>query len=470
MSAGGSFVFLIGQITGILPAILPELLVTLGMMGLFLFVLVFNASHQNRWARIYLCLDLTFVIVMLDLGYGGVSSVKNLLLGAVLLPSFLFDKLPSRIGFTLVPAAGFFLAHFLNPLLPDFLLFVQATPQEIEVFFVLNHSLLIVMMVVLFNQFRGDLDEYQVIIEEKNQHLEEASEEIRAQRDDLVEANQEIQTKNEEIMAQRDMLEQTTRSLLETNQNLTDSINYAKRIQDGLAPNPDLMARQLQDFFVFLRPKDVVSGDAVYYRDLGDYYVLASVDCTGHGVPGSLMTMMMYTIMDQIVVDLKVEEPYQILDRLNEGIRRALANAEDNQTDGMDMGVIVGHKDSNLLKYSGAKHPLFVWNEQEGLHEIAPTSRPIGAPMYGDSHFEQHTITLVPNTRVYLFSDGYADQFGGPKDRKFMKKRFRKLMAELASLPMAEQAIQLQDTLNAWTQFEHHPQVDDILVIGVKVS
>ena len=263
MSAGGSFVFLIGQITGILPAILPELLVTLGMMGLFLFVLVFNASHQNRWARIYLCLDLTFVIVMLDLGYGGVSSVKNLLLGAVLLPSFLFDKLPSRIGFTLVPAAGFFLAHFLNPLLPDFLLFVQATPQEIEVFFVLNHSLLIVMMVVLFNQFRGDLDEYQVIIEEKNQHLEEASEEIRAQRDDLVEANQEIQTKNEEIMAQRDMLEQTTRSLLETNQNLTDSINYAKRIQDGLAPNPDLMARQLQDFFVFLRPKDVVHKNPV---------------------------------------------------------------------------------------------------------------------------------------------------------------------------------------------------------------
>lgn len=270
--------------------------------------------------------------------------------------------------------------------------------------------------------------------------------------------------------------EQLTREIIEShaiieakNKDITDSIQYAKRIQEAILPSITHIRKELNDSFVLFLPRDIVSGDFYWYTEIKDRVFIAAVDCTGHGVPGAFMSMIGNTLLNEIINQKEIYDPGKILDTLDEGIKVALRQREDDREtrDGMDLALVSFCKHFKDLKFSGAFRPLIHIRDEE-LSEIKANRFPIGGgSAYEKTKFTTTTVDLQPGDLIYLFSDGYPDQIGGDKDKKFMTKRFKDLIMQHRHLPMAEQEQYFRNALADW-QGEHE-QMDDILVIGIRV-
>ncbi|MBD0258777.1 MAG: tetratricopeptide repeat protein [Cytophagales bacterium] len=252
---------------------------------------------------------------------------------------------------------------------------------------------------------------------------------------------------------------------------ITDSIRYAKRIQEALSPEAAGLQERLAGLFVLFKPRDIVSGDFFWHYAEGDLTVLAAVDCTGHGVPGAFMTVLGNTLLNQVVAEGKVFEPHRVLAAMDEKLAAALGHQGTGQqrpSDGMDVALCVIDHRQRTLQFAGAKRPLYFFRDG-ACREVKGDIFPIG----GGTHykhgktFQSHTLPLAAGDRFYLFSDGFPDQFGGESDTKFMTKRFRQLLTELHPLPPADQQEGLESELAAWQG--NHPQTDDILVVGAAV-
>ncbi|WP_299455981.1 two-component regulator propeller domain-containing protein [uncultured Microscilla sp.] len=264
------------------------------------------------------------------------------------------------------------------------------------------------------------------------------------------------------------------------NENITASINYAKQIQQAILGRAKDIAQYFSDAFVLLKPKDIVSGDfywstKVTTEQTQQKIVLVAADCTGHGVPGAFMTLMGSDFLDDIVCKEKVTQPDRILQQLEQRvIERLQKNEGDQVNDGMDMAIISVDPQGLTLDFAGAKNPLWLIRNGE-LIEYKGAKFPIGgSSQYRKmKQFEVHTIDLQPKDVLYMFSDGYQDQFGGEEGKKFMKRRLRALLVEIHQKPMQEQQKILENTLENWMSYlpEHSEvkQVDDILVIGVSI-
>jgi ligand-binding sensor domain-containing protein/serine phosphatase RsbU (regulator of sigma subunit) len=277
---------------------------------------------------------------------------------------------------------------------------------------------------------------------------------------------EKVAERTREVVKQKEVIE-------EKNKDITDSINYAKRIQTAILPSSESIARDLPGSFVLFKPKDIVSGDFYFFARAESQeppvYTLAAVDCTGHGVPGAFMSMIGNSILNQIIREKKILQPSEILNYLHEGVREALKqNESDAQTrDGMDIALCTIDFSKNEIQYAGANRPLYVIT-QNGLEEIKPDKHPIGGIQSEEKRtFTNHTLRLNPGDSFYLSTDGYADQFGGQEGKKFMTKRFKSMLVEKQSLNMQELRDLLDDTIEQWRgELE---QVDDICVIGVKL-
>ena len=268
----------------------------------------------------------------------------------------------------------------------------------------------------------------------------------------------EIQEKMEELEIQK--------------KHISDSINYAKRIQEAILPSQKMLNKALPEHFIFFKPRDVVSGDFYWMSDVrtGDEkIILAAIDCTGHGVPGAFMSMVANDVMNYIVNERKVTQAEQILTMLHIGIRRVLNQKENNNRDGMDMSLVVFNPYTKMLEFAGARNPL-VYIKQGELHTVKGDKMPVGGDQWEKERiFTRHEIPLEGIEAFYLFSDGYQDQFGGPKNRKFMIKRFKKLLLDHYTKPIDQQKLILEEALDSWMQESNQSQLDDILVIGVKL-
>lgn len=278
----------------------------------------------------------------------------------------------------------------------------------------------------------------------------------------------------------------------EKNKQITDSINYAKLIQEAILPVSGEIKQFLPGLFIFFQPKDVVSGDFYWYRKIetqqgNHHHLLAAADCTGHGVPGALMSMIGYSLLNEIVNEKKETQPGSILTLLNKEIRKALPQETTEIKDGMDIALIslefsvselqpnnnYGQETPNCkLQYAGANRPLWIVRKKESennseLIEIKPTRNSIGRFTEAHKVFEQHTITLNPGDTVYIFSDGFADQFGGEKGEKFMIKRLKELLLSIQHETMNRQQKIVYTTIEEWRGSSS--QVDDMLVIGLRV-
>ncbi len=256
----------------------------------------------------------------------------------------------------------------------------------------------------------------------------------------------------------------------EKNLKITDSINYAKRIQQAILPSQELIKSLLPESFIFFRPKDIVSGDFYWFAEKKDTLIIAVADCTGHGVPGAFMSMIGNTLLNEIVNVKNIYQPAKILNELNNGIVNILhqSNSDSStQDDGMDITILAIDLATREMEFAGANHFLFLINQNQ-LKTIKGDIFSIGG-MFGRSgiNFTSQKIVIEKDTNIYLFTDGFIDQFGGEKNTKFLSKRFEKLLENNQQYSMEQQNENLIVAFDDWKG--NNKQLDDITVIGIRL-
>jgi serine phosphatase RsbU (regulator of sigma subunit) len=264
-------------------------------------------------------------------------------------------------------------------------------------------------------------------------------------------------------------VQERTKELNKKNKDITDSITYAKRIQEAILPDEDLVRKILKDYFILYLPKAIVSGDFYWVHEKDNKIIFAAVDCTGHGVPGAFMSILGHNFLNQVVKEMNITEPGKILDEVNKKVSETLYNGHGyiKGEYGMDIALATLDKQKMNMQFAGAYNPLCVVRNGE-MTEIKADRFSIGSFILNSSkNFNNHSIKLKTGDVVYLFSDGFADQFGGDKRRKFMVERFNELLIEIHGMGMNAQKRRLMQVFEEWKG--GHEQLDDILVMGVKI-
>ncbi len=273
--------------------------------------------------------------------------------------------------------------------------------------------------------------------------------------------------------------------VLQQKQAFTDSINYARRIQKAVLPSPVYIGNILPEYFTILKPKDIVSGDFYWVREIEGYRVVVVADSTGHGIPGALMSMLGVTLLNEQFRTFGVRQPGVILGHLRNKVKEILfqEGSESDQQDGMEMAIAIIDIKRNELQFSGANRPLYLFrkkepfedaemipyssleNDEYELYTIKGDKQPIGVH-WEEKAFSNHLIKLRENDTIYIFSDGFVDQYGGNKRKKFKTRNFKKLLLSVQSESMENQKLLIDDAFDNWRG--HHEQIDDVCVFGVR--
>jgi serine phosphatase RsbU (regulator of sigma subunit)/Tfp pilus assembly protein PilF len=295
----------------------------------------------------------------------------------------------------------------------------------------------------------------------------------------LQQRNEEILHKNTEILAQRDEIDKQKQEIVKLYGEVTDSIIYAKRIQQATLPPIPALTQLFPSHFVLYLPKDIVGGDFYFVHKAGDYTVLAVGDCTGHGVPGGFMSMMGMAFLREIVNGETASDPALILNRMRERIIASLQQYHQGEhsdkrssyndikvKDGMDMGIVSIHRPTGKVLYSGANNTLVIVKKGEAS-ELKGSKMPVSVYVRMD-HFENQEAFADLGSCLYLCTDGYSDQFGGPSGKKYGRSRFVSLLGQIAGRPMHNQRKELEEELTAWKG--RYEQTDDVTVIGIGIS
>jgi serine phosphatase RsbU (regulator of sigma subunit) len=252
------------------------------------------------------------------------------------------------------------------------------------------------------------------------------------------------------------------------NHEITDSINYAKRIQQSKLPTEESIYETLNNSFVLYKPKDIVSGDFYYFKNKNNKVYIAAADCTGHGVPGAFMSLIGHEKIDNLVAENSSVS--DILNKLNIEIKTTLKQSDkkDSTKDGMDIALCLINKNNQTVEYAGANRPLWlIRNNSNSVEEIKPTKSAIGGITDDSCHFKKHELQLEKGDSFYIFTDGYPDQFGGMHGKKLMTKNFKEILISIQSKTMQKQKEYLNDYFHEW--IVNTEQIDDVLVIGVKL-
>ncbi len=291
-------------------------------------------------------------------------------------------------------------------------------------------------------------------INEQNTALEQAYDEIKSQKE-------EIFTQHEIVLKHKDFIENQKN-------NIESSIRYAERIQNALLPSDNLCKRVLGDHFVLFKPKEVVSGDFYWTTKIKNLAVFAVADCTGHGVPGAFMSMLGLSFLKEIVSKKEITSPDKILNTLRDYIIEALQQKGryGDQNEGMDIALCVLNTDNKKLQFAGAKNPLIIIKNNEKLQVIEPDKQPI-AIHKKMKPFTGQQIQMQKGDAIYLASDGFQDQFGGPEHKRFMRRNFRKLLTKISVKPLNEQKQILLNTFAEWKG--DNDQIDDITILSIKI-
>ena len=277
-----------------------------------------------------------------------------------------------------------------------------------------------------------------------------------------------IDQQKKEIENQRDNIKESNVVLEDKNRQITDSIEYAKRIQFSLLPDTVKLKQVFPSSFFIHLPKDIVSGDFYFLHENSKSKFIAVADCTGHGVPGAFMTVLANSLLHQIMAvgrDLSTDEIIIELDRkINENLNQHGISL--SPTEGMDMGLFKIDCDHKVVHFTGAKIPAYHFNQKD-IIQVQPDRYSIGGVGNIEKTFTSKSVQYNPGDYLYLATDGYQDQFGGQNGRKFMKLHFRNLLNEIARLPFEIQEEKLTTIFNAWKGNNH--QTDDVLVMGIRL-
>lgn len=271
------------------------------------------------------------------------------------------------------------------------------------------------------------------------------------------------------IQMQNKSIESKTKELETKNKDITDSINYAKRIQYAVLPLEESIYRSIPLCFIVYKPRDIVSGDFFWFHEIDrDNYIIVCADCTGHGVPGALMTVIGSNLLNQIILESRIHSPSQILRELDQRISATLKQQklkDDVVHDGMDLALLKVNKTKSEFTYTSAKRPAILIRDKQ-LKEFKGSKHTLGGFRSEEKVFDEITRTYQEDDVIYLFTDGYIDQFGGPENKKFMIRRFRELLESVHSKPIAQQKQKIEATITDW--IGTNEQTDDIAVIGIR--
>jgi serine phosphatase RsbU (regulator of sigma subunit) len=275
-----------------------------------------------------------------------------------------------------------------------------------------------------------------------------------------IELEKKVTERTMEVIAQKNIIEVK-------NKEITANLTYAKRIQSAILPDIKLIYKTLEQSFILYIPKDIVSGDFYGFAQKNNKVLIAAADCTGHGVTGAFMSMIGSSLLNQIINERNITQPSLILDALNEGIVHSLKQKETDSHDGMDISICTFDLQNRLVQFAGANRPLWLIRNNE-LVVYEPDKFPIGGlQVVTDEKFKENEISLLKNDTLYLFTDGFADQFGGENGKKLMSKKFKDILLSIQHLPMNEQGAYLDNHFKTW--MGANEQVDDVLVIGIRV-
>lgn len=426
------FLFLFGE-TVMIPFLIPEIL-------LFGFTFFLVSRQKYNTAKIYFLINGIIFLGLIGLVPGKDSGDKYLLIASAVLPLLFFRKKSYIISFFLINIIVFFSIYTyqsFNPALLDLPSFT------ISIFYYFNISTSFILIFLVIYYFKKLNDEYEVNLIHKSNIIEEQ------------------------------------------NIDITDSIRYAKRIQDAILTSEGDLKKALLDHFILYKPREVVSGDFYWTCQMENKVIWTAADCTGHGVPGAFMSMIGNSLLNEIIIEKRITDADSILNELRDSIIRTLGKGgkEAEPKDGMDMALCVWNKETNRLGFAGANNPLYlvrnnladselmnnrnVTIHEDYLAEIKGDKQPVGYQEGKDGPFTGHEIQLEQGDIIYTFSDGYQDQIGGEANKKFMVKRFRQLIVSLRGKSMNEQKEVLDRTLENWKGDEQ--QIDDICIIGVRI-
>lgn len=343
--------------------------------------------------------------------------------------------------------------------------------QRIALYLFIVIILLILTLVFIYYRSYKIIKLSQKRLKEKNLAIQKKNFEIAQQKE-------ELQSQRDEIQSQNLILQRVFNNIKIKNRELTDSIKYAQRIQQSIFPNENFINEVLPNSFILFQPKDILSGDFYFIKKhkpiikksyTEEKLIVSAVDCTGHGVPGALMSIVGKDLLDHSITELGLSKPSEILESLNTGIKNTFSQHNNNYIakDGMDMALITIDKKTKTLEFAGAKNPIYLIRNNSltilkgDIYEIGNTEK-------NKKLYTNHSLQLESNDVIYLFSDGYADQFGGKKGKKFLYKTFQELLLKIHKKPLLEQKNILLKEFTEWKG--NQEQIDDVLVIGIKIE
>jgi serine phosphatase RsbU (regulator of sigma subunit) len=260
-------------------------------------------------------------------------------------------------------------------------------------------------------------------------------------------------------------LEEKNRIISLKNHEIIDSIVYAKRLQEAIMPPQEEIYKHVPESFILYKPKDIVAGDFYFAEQKGDYFFVAAADCTGHGVPGAFVSVVCSSALNKAVLELNLTEPGEILDKVTELVVETFMKSGQDVKDGMDISLCAINTKTLNVSWAGANNPLWMVCDGE-LQEIKATKQPVGKNDQ-NKHFTTHVLELAKGTLLYLFTDGFADQFGGPQGKKFKYKQLAELILSTKGLSMKQQCEKLENAFLSWKG--NIEQVDDVCIIGLRL-
>ncbi len=313
-------------------------------------------------------------------------------------------------------------------------------------------------------------------VSERTLEIEQQKEELRAQANNLLETNETLGATNNLLELNKEELTVKNEEINKQNKDIRSSIKYAKRLQDSVLPPENEFAKYFQDYFILFKPRDIVSGDFYYLEQIGKYKIIVAADCTGHGVPGAFMSMLSITLIQEILRYKELENTGELLNELRKKVILALKQDKvtDHAGDGLDISLLVIDEDANKMFFSGAYNSFFIIRNNQNpkkLEVIKGDRMPIGTYIGKLKPFTTKEFRIEKNDSIYLFTDGFKDQFGGEKNMKFMNKRFKKMIFDNHHKKMSEQNKIYTQTIDNWinTGTKINNQLDDILLLGIKI-
>ncbi|MBN2757996.1 MAG: tetratricopeptide repeat protein [Bacteroidales bacterium] len=332
----------------------------------------------------------------------------------------------------------------------------------INYFWIVGFLFLLLILVIIYFSYKNKISANQILQLQKDE-IQDKNDQLELYHEELLSQNENIEIQKNIVTKHRDELEIQT-------QKITDSIQYAKRIQNALLPSENQINNTFKNSFIIYKPKDIVSGDFYWFRSDDDNIYLAVADCTGHGVPGAFMSLLSISYLNEIVVKNSKIDAAEILNKLRDKVINTLNhNSEDIETrDGLDISLCIINKNSKTIQYAGAYNSIFIKEKNNpALIEIKGDKMPIGMHFKENEPFTNKIIQYTSDSQLYLFTDGYIDQFGGAFGRKLLISNFKEILKKYSNLDLKSQKKKIEEEFENWK--DTRPQIDDILIMSFKI-